>query len=72
MKKEKVNEVLELFKECFADNVMAYAYNTVSGLECGVEGKEEFLKQLESKLLEHTSHNVKTQTHKVLTDEFNC
>lgn len=47
-------EILEIIRTAFANNISAWANETILGLECGVNGKEDFLNEIAEQLKSRT------------------
>ena len=45
-------EILRMVEDAFDKHVTSWASNTILGLESGIEGKEEFIKEVQDKLKE--------------------
>lgn len=45
-----INFILKIVSEAMDNNLSSWAAETVLGLECGIEGKEEALSEIKQKL----------------------
>lgn len=43
-------EILEIVKTAFANNITSWANETILGLESGIEGKDDFLNEIAEQL----------------------
>lgn len=60
MKKE---EILEIVKQSFYNNITSWSAETILGLESGIDGFNEFVKEIEEKLNEDSTRVEKFDRH---------